>query len=152
MDSLYLWAIFGPLYFGKDNHKCNLFQQVSDAFDYLCRHFHRLNRIIWKIFKKCNRHQKLRFYPQVVEFAFFTSNIRLKIFLKSSNLCTKILFVWPFFLNRNSLLKFIYSEKATKFCEIYTLLLTTVHTVKSKVEILQNFVAFSEFMNFTRSY
>ena len=28
-------------------------------------------------------------------------------------------------------LKFIYSEKATKFCEIFTLLLTTVHTVKS---------------------
>ena len=46
------------------------------------------------------------------------------------------------------LLKFIYSEKATKFCEIFTLLLTTVHTVKSKVKILQNCVAFSEYMNF----
>ena len=45
-------------------------------------------------------------------------------------------------------LKFIYSEKATKFCETFTLLLTTVHTVKSKVKILQNFVAFSEYMNF----
>ena len=44
---------------------------------------------------------------------------------------------------------FIYSEKATKFCEISTILLTTVHTVKSKVEILQNFVAFSEYMNFS---
>ena len=47
-----------------------------------------------------------------------------------------------------STLKFIYSEKATKFCEISTLLLTTVHTVKSKVEISQNFVAFSEYVNF----
>ena len=28
------------------------------------------------------------------------------------------------------LVKFIYSKKATKFCEIFTLLLTTVHTVK----------------------
>ena len=28
-------------------------------------------------------------------------------------------------------IKFIYSEKATKFCEIFTLLLTTVHAVKS---------------------
>ena len=28
-------------------------------------------------------------------------------------------------------LKFIYSEKATKFCEIFPLLLTAVHTVKS---------------------
>ena len=44
--------------------------------------------------------------------------------------------------------KFIYSEKATKFCKISTLLLTTVHTVKSKVEISQNFVAFSEYINF----
>ena len=43
--------------------------------------------------------------------------------------------------------KFTYSEKATQFCEIFTLLLTTVHTVKSKVEITQNFVAFSEYMN-----
>ena len=45
-------------------------------------------------------------------------------------------------------LKFIYSEKATKFCEISTLLLSYVVPVKSKVEILQNFVAFSEYMNF----
>ena len=28
------------------------------------------------------------------------------------------------------LIKFIYSEKATKFCEVFPLLLTTVHTVK----------------------
>ena len=48
-----------------------------------------------------------------------------------------------------SLLKFIYSEKATKFCEIFPLLLTTVHTVKRKGKIPQNFVAFSEYMNFT---
>ena len=33
-------------------------------------------------------------------------------------------------------IKFIYSEKATTF-------LTTAHTVKSQVKILQNFVAFS---------
>ena len=47
-------------------------------------------------------------------------------------------------------LKFIYSEKATKFCEISTLLLSTVHTDKIKVEILQNFVAFLEYMNFIK--
>ena len=45
-------------------------------------------------------------------------------------------------------LKFIYSEKATKFCEISTLLLSYVVPVKSKVEISQNFVAFSEYINF----
>ena len=45
-------------------------------------------------------------------------------------------------------LKFIYSEKATKFCKISTLLLFYVVPVKSKVKISQNFVAFSEYMNF----
>ena len=44
--------------------------------------------------------------------------------------------------------KFIYSEKATAFCEIFVLLLTacTALTVKSKIS--QHFVAFSEYMNF----
>ena len=45
-------------------------------------------------------------------------------------------------------LKFIYSEKATKFCE--TFLLSYVVPVKSKVTISQNFVASSEYMNFTK--
>ena len=40
-------------------------------------------------------------------------------------------------------LKFIYSEKAIKFCKI-----SAVVTVKSTAEISQNFVAFSEYMNF----
>ena len=44
--------------------------------------------------------------------------------------------------------KFIYSEKATKFCEISTLLLTVCTVDKSKVKISQNFVAFSEYTNF----
>ena len=43
---------------------------------------------------------------------------------------------------------FIYSEKATKFCEIFTLLLCYIVPVKSKVKVLQSFVAFSEYMNF----
>ena len=47
--------------------------------------------------------------------------------------------------------KVIYSEKATKFCKIFTLLLSYVVPVKSKVKILQNFVAFSEYMNFSKS-
>ena len=49
------------------------------------------------------------------------------------------------------LLKFIYSEKATKFSEISTLFLSYVVPVKSKVDISQNFVAFSEYINFSRS-
>ena len=47
-------------------------------------------------------------------------------------------------------IKFIYSEKAAKFCEISTLLLSCVVLVKSKVEISQTFVAFSEYMNFEK--
>ena len=46
------------------------------------------------------------------------------------------------------MIKFIYSEKATKFCEIFTLLLSYLVSVKSKVKISQTFVAFSEYMNF----
>ena len=34
------------------------------------------------------------------------------------------------FLENICMVKFIYSEKATKFCKIFTLLLTAVHTVK----------------------
>ena len=45
-------------------------------------------------------------------------------------------------------LKFIYSEKATEFCEIFPLLLTVCTVVKSKGKISQNFVTFSEYMNF----
>jgi hypothetical protein len=61
-----------------------------------------------------------------------------------------------FFLNstynrKSSTIKFIYSKKATKFFKIFPLLLTTVHTVKSKGKILQNFVAFSEYTNFNKN-
>ena len=47
------------------------------------------------------------------------------------------------------LLKFIYSEKATKFCKIFHLLLTVCTVVKSKGKISKSFVAFSEYMHFT---
>ena len=43
----------------------------------------------------------------------------------------------------------MYSEKATNFWEISTVDLSYVVTVKSTVEISENFVAFSEYMNFT---
>ena len=45
-------------------------------------------------------------------------------------------------------IKFIYSEKATKFCEIFTLLLSVCTVDKSKAKILKFFLAFSEYMNF----
>ena len=55
--------------------------------------------------------------------------------------------MWNYVVCRSGL-KFVYSEKATKFFEIFPLLLSTVHTDKSKAEISQNFVAFSEYTNF----
>ena len=48
------------------------------------------------------------------------------------------------------LVKFIYSEEATKFCEIFPLLLTVCSAFKSKRKILQYCVAFSEYMNFNK--
>ena len=42
--------------------------------------------------------------------------------------------------------------KATKFCELLTLLLTGTTQDKSKVKILRNFVAFSEYMNFKKTH
>ena len=57
-----------------------------------------------------------------------------------------IAILWILFLYRH--IKFIYSEKATKFCKLFTLLLTGTTYDKGKVESLQNFVAFSEYMNF----
>ena len=54
--------------------------------------------------------------------------------------------VWP--KKSTDLIKFIYSEKATNFCEIFPLLLTVCTVVKSKGKILQNFVAFSDYKNF----
>ena len=47
-------------------------------------------------------------------------------------------------------IKVHYSEKATKFCKISTVDLFYVVPVKSTVEVLQNSVAFSEYMNCTR--
>ena len=44
--------------------------------------------------------------------------------------------------------KFIYSEKATKFCKTSPLLLSVCTVDKSKEEISQNFVAFTEYTTF----
>ena len=49
--------------------------------------------------------------------------------------CSVLTFKEKFLAKFHSFLKFIYSEKATKFCKISTLLLSYVVPVKSKVEI-----------------
>ena len=53
-----------------------------------------------------------------------------------------------YYIKYSKNVKFIYSKKATKFCKIFTLLLTVCTVAKSKVKISQKFVAFSEYMNF----
>ena len=58
------------------------------------------------------------------------------------------MFRFPLLLDGGVQVKFIYSEKAPKFCEIFPLLLTVCTVVKSKGKISQDFVAFSECMNF----
>ena len=50
---------------------------------------------------------------------------------------------WP----KALLVKFIYSEKATKFWEISSVDLSYVVSVKSTVKILQNFVSKSGYIN-----
>ena len=55
------------------------------------------------------------------------------------------------FVKQCSVVKFIYSEKATKFRKIFPLLFTPMQC-QSKGKISQNFVAFSEYMNFIISY
>ena len=56
------------------------------------------------------------------------------------------LFISDFALQKSVIqLKFIYSEKAIKFCKISTVDLSYAVPVKSTVEISKNFVAFSEY-------
>ena len=64
----------------------------------------------------------------------------------------KVFSLWLHSLNNVlTKLKFIYSEKAQIFAKSpqWIFLLTCVVTVKFLVEILQNFVAFSEYMSFS---
>ena len=59
--------------------------------------------------------------------------------------------VSPISFPPNKVLKYtLFSEKATKFCEIFTLLLSVCTVEKCKLEISQNFVAYSEFANFIK--
>ena len=69
----------------------------------------------------------------------FLRNVRIKPYFPfiAGGSCSKLWWI-------------VYSEKATKFCKIFTLLLSYVVPVKSKVKISQNFVAFSEYMNFNK--
>ena len=91
---------------------------------------------------------------------FYTTNLRSRTLLSTFTVHkiykqTYTLFsvhylrMYVIFCLKIKVIKFIYSEKATKFCEISTLLLSYVVLVKREVEISQNFVAFSEYMNFT---
>ena len=93
---------------------------------------------------------------QVQTQIYFITNINLNIILISDHILTaehklaKCGIIKSCSPNKifRKLVKFVYSEKDTKFCEISTLLLFVCTVDKRKVEISQNFVAFSEYMNF----
>ena len=53
-------------------------------------------------------------------------------------------------IDKVNIVKFFYSEKATNFCKISTVNLSYVVKITSTMEISQNFVTISEFMNFTK--
>ena len=78
-----------------------------------------------------------------------TSGRLFQILWPSQKTSSLIIFLY-FNLKPKQFLKFIYFEKATKFCEISTVDLSYVVPVKSTVEISQNVVAFSEYMNFKK--
>ena len=88
---------------------------------------------------------KLDFFSfyDVVE-VFFKSNLHL---FDLKVLFSKELFWWCFIGKVH-----IFWEAATNFCEISTLDLSHVVTINSSVEILQNFVTFSEYMNFIQQF
>ena len=58
--------------------------------------------------------------------------------------------IWPCWNTYSDSSKFIYFETVTKFCEISTVDWSVTTSDKSTVEILQKFVAFSEYMNFNK--
>ena len=80
----------------------------------------KIHDLLWAMAKFDHKH-KLKWHDKVEK----RINTWLFIFdwLCSFEICSGI--------NNFLHLKFIYSEKPTKFCEIFTKLLTTVHTVKS---------------------
>ena len=76
---------------------------------------------------------------QVLHRAMVWNNFWMFIF------CHSAVFLWDIL---SLIVSFIYSEKAIRFCEISTVLLTGTTLDKSTVVILQNIVVFSEYMNF----
>ena len=75
-------------------------------------------------------------------------NFKIATFSHPSSIAIILLTCAMCTINLQKNLNFIHSEKASKFCEIFPLLLSFVVPVESKVEISQKFVAFSEYMNF----
>ena len=120
-----------------------LFQISVDTFWELATFDRKHNINTWSIKKWTN------FNILDVINRFHHQFIKRKIKLNSANALVDSIFIILCLLC--PLLKFIHSEKATKFCEISTVDLSYVVKVKSTVEISQNFVAFSEYMNFRKN-
>ena len=79
----------------------------------------------------------------------FQSGAGVEVLENKHYMACRVYLPWEFINQTRGQLKFIYSEKATHFCEIFTADLSFVVSVKSTVKILSIFVAFLENMNFT---
>ena len=86
--------------------------------------------------------KKMAIYSTNLIFSSFRTRLLLPALQKSSLKVTRD-FKYKEQINRGyDILKFMYSEKATKFCKISALLLTGATKDKSKVELSKSFVAF----------
>ena len=110
-------------------------------------HFTKYSLAICYIFEPLSQYFISRLLAKQIYF------VRVKLYLVIFQKCllsrTKVLLIE--YCGRLSI-KFIYSEKATNFCKISTVHLTYIETVTSMVDILQNFVALSEFINFKKQH
>ena len=84
-----------------------------------------------------------------IDFIFKKDGLTVAVFpgLILLSLCLSFFRDFKIWHKHRALVKFIYSEKATNFFEIFTLLLSYLLPVESEVKISQNFVAFSKYMN-----
>ena len=101
-------------------------------------YLHKLSKHVWKTTNTCTCNFLLLYFPLLIVYnATYRPNL-IKVEIDRLE------------IDWRHRIKLIYSEKATKFCEVFPLLLTVCTVVNSKGKISQNFVAFSEYMNFKK--
>ena len=120
----------------KNNIPISQFRIFANLKEWINEYFQTSNMFSYMISRKINSEFSHLFFTQAkINIMVFWQKllyIKLSRILESSSK----------FLD----LKFIYSEKATKFCELFTLLTFVLCSANQKQ--VEEFVAFSEYMNF----